>query len=104
MTVAMNSTYLGRIGIYTGVYNTLTWPFLIKKVEPRSRKILILIMLFFYFLQTYALQEYIKQIGNKFGTDIEYKVIDFYTETQEDMYSVHKSFLVTPLRSSSLRM
>lgn len=42
-------------------------------------------------LQTYALQEYIKQIGNKFGTDIEYKVIDFYTETQEDMYNVYKS-------------
>lgn len=50
MTAAINSTYLGRIGIYTGVYNTLTWPLLIKKVEPRSQKILIIIMLFFYFL------------------------------------------------------
>ncbi len=50
MTAAINSTYLGRVGVYTGVYNTLVWPLLIKKVEPRSRKLMILIMLFFYFL------------------------------------------------------
>lgn len=50
MTVAMNSAYLGRVGIYTGVYNTLTWPLLLKKVEYRSRNFLIIIMLVFYFL------------------------------------------------------
>lgn len=50
MTTAMHSAYLGRIGIYTGVYNTLIWPLLIKKVEHRSQRLLIGIMLFFYFL------------------------------------------------------
>lgn len=50
MTAAMNSTYLGRVGIYTGIYNTLTWPLLIDKVESRSKKILIGIMMIFYFL------------------------------------------------------
>ena len=50
MTVAINSTYLGRIGIYTGVYNTLTWPLLIKRVEPRSQKLLVVLMLILYFL------------------------------------------------------
>lgn len=50
MTAAMNSTYLGRVGIYTGIYNTLTWPLLIDEVETRSKRILIIIMLIFYFL------------------------------------------------------
>lgn len=50
MTAASNSTYLGRVGIYTGVYNTIVWPLLIKEVEPRSRKVLLFIMLICYFL------------------------------------------------------
>lgn len=49
MTVAFNSTYLGRIGIYTGVYNTLAWPLLLKKLESKSQKILIILMLILYF-------------------------------------------------------
>lgn len=50
MTAAINSAYLGRVGIYTGVYNTLTWPLLIKQVEPRSQRLLIGVMLVLYFL------------------------------------------------------
>ena len=42
-------------------------------------------------LQTYALQEYVKHLGNEVGVDIEYKVIDFYTEKQEELYNVYKS-------------
>lgn len=48
MTMVMNSTYLGRIGIYTGIFNTLTWPILVKRVEPISRRVLIVCMLGLY--------------------------------------------------------
>ena len=48
MTMAMNSAYLGRVGIYTGIYNTITWPILMKKVSPKNRKILIPLMLGLY--------------------------------------------------------
>lgn len=50
MTTAMNSAYLGRVGIYTGVFNTITWPLLLKKVDDRSKKIMIVMMLAFYIL------------------------------------------------------
>ncbi len=50
MTVAMNSTYLGRVGIYTGIYNTIAWPLLLQKVEPNGKKILVFLMLIFYFV------------------------------------------------------
>lgn len=42
-------------------------------------------------LQTYALQEYIKQIGREVAVDVEYKIIDFYTKKQEELYKVYKS-------------
>lgn len=48
MTMAMNSAYLGRVGIYTGIYNTITWPILMKKVSPKSQRVLILVMLVLY--------------------------------------------------------
>lgn len=48
MTTAMNSAYLGRVGIYTGVYNTLIWPLLLEKAEPTTRRVLIFVMLFLY--------------------------------------------------------
>ena len=44
-------------------------------------------------LQTYALQEYVKKLGKKVEIDIEYLVIDFYTEEQEELYKVYKSGL-----------
>lgn len=50
MTVAMNSAYLGRVGIYTGIYNTITWPLLLQKIEPRTQRLVILVMLILYFL------------------------------------------------------
>ena len=50
MTAAMNSAYLGRVGGYTNIYNTIIWPLLLKKVEKRSRVILICIMLLCYML------------------------------------------------------
>lgn len=50
MTVAMNSAYLGRIGGYTNIYNTIIWPLLLKKVEKRSRVVLICVMLLCYIL------------------------------------------------------
>ena len=50
MTVASQSTYLGRIGIYTNVYTTIIWPLLVKKCNVRSQKVLIAMMLFMYFL------------------------------------------------------
>lgn len=53
MTTAMNSTYLGRVGIYTGIYNTITWPILLRKVERRSRSILIVLILLFYMAYWY---------------------------------------------------
>lgn len=48
MTTAIKSTYLGRIEIYTGLYNTITWPLLLRKVEPSSKKIMVLFMLIGY--------------------------------------------------------
>lgn len=42
-------------------------------------------------LQTYALQEYVKQLGQETGSEVEYTVIDFYTEEQEELYKVYKS-------------
>lgn len=53
MTTAMNSTYLGRVGIYTGIYNTITWPVLLGKVERRSRSVLIVLMILFYMAYWY---------------------------------------------------
>lgn len=53
MTTAMNSTYLGRVGIYTGIYNTITWPILLEKVERRSRSVLIILMILFYMAYWY---------------------------------------------------
>ena len=50
MTVAMNSTYLGRIGIYTGIYNTITWPLLVKVLEPKTKRLIIFVMLILYFI------------------------------------------------------
>lgn len=48
MTVAMNSAYLGRIGGYTNIYNTIVWPLLLQKVEKKSRILLIGLMLICY--------------------------------------------------------
>lgn len=41
-------------------------------------------------LQTYALQFCIKSLEEEIGEDIEYKVIDLFTEKQEQLYSVLK--------------
>lgn len=48
MTTAMNSAYLGRVGIYTGVYSTLTWPLLLKRAEPTTKRALLFLMLLLY--------------------------------------------------------
>ncbi len=50
MTVAMNSAYLGRIGGYTNIYNTIVWPLLLQKIEKRSRKLLICLILLCYMI------------------------------------------------------
>lgn len=50
MTVAINSTYLGRVGIYTGVYNTITWPMLLERCNTGTRRMLTLLMVVFYFI------------------------------------------------------
>lgn len=42
-------------------------------------------------LQTYALQECIKKIAKESITDIEYNLIDFYTDQQEELYKIYKS-------------
>lgn len=54
MTTAMNSTYLGRVGIYTGIYNTITWPILLKKAEPTTKRALIVLMLLLYGVYWYV--------------------------------------------------
>lgn len=41
-------------------------------------------------LQTYALQEFIRQIGKEGGTEIDYSVIDLHTRVQENLYNVFK--------------
>ncbi len=41
-------------------------------------------------LQTYALQETIKEIANELGKEIDYKIIDFYPVIQEELYNVFK--------------
>ena len=41
-------------------------------------------------LQTYALQETIKEIANELGKEIDYKIIDFYPIIQEELYNVFK--------------
>ncbi len=37
-------------------------------------------------LQTYALQEFVKQIGNKNGFEIDYSVINYRTQIQKELY------------------
>lgn len=41
-------------------------------------------------LQTYALQECVKSLNGEYQKDIEYQVIDLFTEKQEQLYSVFK--------------
>lgn len=41
-------------------------------------------------LQTYALQEYIINLCHENGEKVEYKVVDLFTENQEQLYSVYK--------------
>lgn len=41
-------------------------------------------------LQTYALQEYVKSLYAEAGEDVEYKIINYYTELQERLYDVYK--------------
>lgn len=50
MTTAMNSAYLGRVGSYTNIYNAIIWPLLLKKVEKKSKILLIFSMILFYML------------------------------------------------------
>jgi len=45
MTAAMNSAYLGRIGIYTGLFNMLLWPYLLKLLKNGPMRITITIIL-----------------------------------------------------------
>lgn len=42
-------------------------------------------------LQAYALQEYVKAIGLENGVKIDYRIIDFYSKRQEELYRVYKS-------------
>lgn len=41
-------------------------------------------------LQTYALQEVIKKIANECGKEVDYKIIDFYPDIQEELYNIFK--------------
>ena len=41
-------------------------------------------------LQTYALQEYVKGLYAESGDNVEYVIINYYTELQEQLYSVFK--------------
>ena len=41
-------------------------------------------------LQTYALQEFVRQIGKENSTEIDYSVIDLHTRVQENLYNVFK--------------
>lgn len=42
-------------------------------------------------LQAYALQEFIKKLAADEGVDLEYKIIDFYSKKQQELYRVFKS-------------
>ena len=48
MTAAMNSAYLGRIGIYTGLVNLLLWPRLLKTTSGPLRPVLTMALLLCY--------------------------------------------------------
>lgn len=41
-------------------------------------------------LQAYALQEFILSLYKGTGVDVQYEIIDYYTEIQEELYSVYK--------------
>jgi len=45
MTAAMNSAYLGRIGIYTGLFNLILWPYMLKLIKHGPSRIAITIVL-----------------------------------------------------------
>ena len=42
-------------------------------------------------LQTYALQEYVKSLFKESEQELDYKIIDFYTKKQEELYCVFKA-------------
>lgn len=42
-------------------------------------------------LQAYALQEYVKGLFEEEGMEAEYRIIDYYTEKQEELYNIFKS-------------
>lgn len=42
-------------------------------------------------LQAYALQEYVKSLFEEEKTEVEYQIIDYYTEKQEEIYNIYKS-------------
>ncbi len=50
MSVASQSAYLGRIGIYLNVFNTITWPLLIKPLDERNKKVTLYIMIPLYLI------------------------------------------------------
>ncbi|WP_195637154.1 polysaccharide pyruvyl transferase family protein [Enterocloster bolteae] len=44
-------------------------------------------------LQAYALQVYVKSLYDEIGEPVEYTIIDYYSEVQEELYGVYKSGL-----------
>lgn len=46
-------------------------------------------------LQTYALKTFTENICGEAGISVDYKVIDYYTKTQEELYSVYKHGLTS---------
>ncbi len=50
MSVASQSAYLGRIGIYLNIYNTLAWPLLIKPLDKRNKRVTLYIMIPLYII------------------------------------------------------
>ncbi len=50
MTIASNSAYLGRVCIYTNVFNTISIPIIINNVRIKNKNILRVILFIFYFI------------------------------------------------------
>lgn len=54
MTAAMNSTYFGRVGIYTGYFQLIAWPIMLKALVPRDRRVVAALMILLYGIYWYV--------------------------------------------------
>lgn len=64
MTAAMNSTYLARVGIYTGCFNLIAWPIFITHLSDRSKRVAYIALVLLYFCYWFYDTSVHKDINN----------------------------------------